>query len=74
MVCFGSSVCDDNTAGADSHQASFPALLSDAGENTYHSALCRHSHDAAPSQSFTADNGFYHWAPPPPEDFAHDYE
>ncbi|WP_328807215.1 VOC family protein [Paraburkholderia elongata] len=27
-----------------------------------------------PSQSFTADNGFYLWAPPPPEDFAHDYE
>ncbi|WP_328806114.1 VOC family protein [Paraburkholderia solitsugae] len=27
-----------------------------------------------PSQAFTADNGFYLWAPPPPEDFAHDYE
>ena len=27
-----------------------------------------------PSQSFTADNGFYLWAPTPPEDFAHDYE
>ncbi|CAM2144888.1 Metapyrocatechase 2 [Pararobbsia alpina] len=24
--------------------------------------------------SFTADNGFYLWAPPPPDDFAHDYE
>lgn len=23
---------------------------------------------------FTADNGFYLWAPPPPNDFAHDYE
>ena len=27
-----------------------------------------------PSQSFTAENGFYLWAPPPPEDFAHDHE
>jgi catechol 2,3-dioxygenase-like lactoylglutathione lyase family enzyme len=27
-----------------------------------------------PSQTFTADNGFYLWAPPPPEDFANDYE